>query len=284
MKSAVKKAVSLMMRNDRLWSLVDATLLRAARAAEWERGRSERDARRDRMDAAVSAISPDLRVRHGIFEGMTYAERAAAGSQLAPKLLGSYEAELRGIIERVCSTGYSDIVDVGCAEGYYAVGLALRMPNAKVYAYDVDEEAIRLCRRMADVNGVSSQVVTGAFCDARTLMSIPFTGKALIVSDCEGYEKQLFTPESVAFLAPHDVLVEVHDFVDIEISSYLRSVFAATHDIEVIQSIDDIKKAQDYSYPELEGLDLAMRREVLAERRPTAMEWFFMTSRAGAVA
>jgi hypothetical protein len=279
MKSAIRKAVSLMVRNDRLWALVEATLIRAARAAEWERGRRDRDARRDRMEVAVTAICPDLRVRHGIFKGMTYAERAAAGSQLAPKLLGSYEAELRGITERICSTTSStsgvrkaitpSVSRCGCRTRRSTPTMSMK--RRSVCAGEWPMSTVCLHRSSPGPSATRAR-----------LMSIPFSGKALVISDCEGYEKQLFTAESVAFLAPHDVLVEVHDFVDIEISSYLRGVFAATHD--VIQSIDDIKKAQDYSYPELEGLDLAMRREVLAERRPTAMEWFFMSSRAGAVA
>jgi hypothetical protein len=283
-KSVLRKTLSRIVRNDWWWSFLNATLIRATRAAEWERGREERAARSARMHGIVSRISPDLRVKHGVFKGLRYPARAAVGSQLAPKLLGSYEKEIQDLVERICSTPYTDVVNIGCAEGYYAVGLAMRIPNATVHAYDLNEEAIRLCSEMAALNGVSSRVIMGAFCDAERLKSIRFSGKALIISDCEGYEKQLFTEEIASFLAPHDVLLEIHDFIDIEISSHIRRVFAATHDIEVLQSVDDIRKAQDYAYPELEGLDLSTRKEVLAECRPAAMEWFFMKTRMPAVA
>jgi hypothetical protein len=153
------------------------------------------------------------------------------------------------------------------------------MPGVTVHAYDLDDDARRLCRQMAELNSVSSRVITGAFCDADRLKSIAFKGRALIISDCEGYEKQLFTEGVASFLAAHDVLVEIHDFIDIEISLRLRRVFAATHDIEVLESVDDIRKVHHYAYDELEGLDLSARKEVLAERRPAAMQWFFMKTR-----
>jgi len=100
-----------------------------------------------------------------------------------------------------------------------------------------------------------------------------------VVSDCEGYEKNLFTPETVRVLANHDVLIEVHDFVDINISAKLRNVFQATHHLEIVTSIDDIKKAQTYDYPELATFDFSQRKILLAEHRPSLMEWFYFSPR-----
>jgi SAM-dependent methyltransferase len=210
---------------------------------------------------------------------MKYPESNSVGSGLYPKLLGSYEREIEAVLERICSTEYTEIVDIGCAEGYYTVGLAMRIKTAKVFAYDINEEAIRLCTKMARINNVSDRLVTGSFCDLDILKSIPLTKKALIISDCEGYEKELFTKESATILAPHDLLIEVHDLIDIEISSYIRKNFEATHEIEVYQSIDDINKARQYDYEELKGFDLSARKLILAEKRKATMEWFYLRSR-----
>ena len=100
----------------------------------------------------------------------------------------------------------------------------------------------------------------------------------MIFSDCEGYEKELFTKNNVPFLARHELLIEVHDFVDIEISSYLRRIFESTHSIRVISSIYDIKKAHLYEYKELEGLSLKAKKEILSEYR-SAMDWFYLKPR-----
>ena len=114
---------------------------------------------------------------------MKYPDQKSVGSALIPKIVGSYESELHQIIGKICNTDYSEIVDIGCAEGYYAVGLAMRIPTARVYAYDINAKAIDLCRQMAQINNVADRVTTGSFCDINTLKSIPFTKKALIISD-----------------------------------------------------------------------------------------------------
>jgi len=276
-RQALKGAISRMVRSDLVWRVLDATVLPAARYADRER-RLSAPASPD-TERAIAAFCPDLTVRNGVFKGLRYLEQRSFENTLVPKLLGSYEQELRHVLERICLTNYSEILNIGCAEGYYAVGLAMRIPGARVHAFDTSEAARRACGEMARQNGVSARVTIGSTCDVDALCAFPFTGRGLALSDCEGAEKDLFTSDAVRTLARHDILVEVHDCIDIEISTQLRSAFAATHDIEVVRSVDDITKAHEYSYPELEAFDLATRRRLLAEHRPTVMEWFFATPR-----
>jgi len=198
----------------------------------------------------IESIFSDRVVKNGVFKGMRYPKMKSSGSTLFPKLLGSYEAELSSTIEEIATKKYTDIVDIGCAEGFYAIGLAMRLPTSNVYAFDVNEKAVLLCKEMANLNEVGHRVTFGKFCDAQVLSSLPLGDKALIVSDCEGYEKDLFTRSLVNQLSKHDFLIEVHDVFDIEISSTLKEAFSETHHIEVITSIDDIKKAKTYSYPD----------------------------------
>jgi hypothetical protein len=263
MKFTIKKVSSLFARNNFLWSVLNATLIPMVRHIEWER--------------SVREISSDLSVRHGVFKGMKYPLAAAVGSALIPKLIGSYESEIHGVIEEICSVGYTEIVDIGCAEGYYAVGLAMRISGAMVYAYDTDQTAIRLCKIMARLNGVGGRLLTGSYCDATTLKSIPSSGRGLVVCDCEGCEKELFTPDTVRFLESWDLLIEIHDFIDAGISSQLRKQFESTHDLRVFASVDDAWKAGQCDYEEIQRYDLDKRTRLLAEGRPTAMEWFFLT-------
>lgn len=278
MKSLIKQFISRIVQSDIIWAILNATIIRVAEFAQSERI-SKAIHVKPIVDGqnALRSISPDLTVKHGPFKGMRYLEEKAIGSALVPKILGSYERELHQVLEKICTEEYSEIVDIGCAEGYYAVGLAMRIPMAKIYAYDTNSDAINLCKQMARMNNVVERLTTGSFCDAKTLRSISVTQKALIISDCEGYEKNLFTKEIVPFLAHHDLLIEVHDFIDIEISSMIRQCFQNTHLITVIQSIDDITKAHSYYYEELRDYGLAARRHLLAEGRPHIMEWFYMT-------
>jgi precorrin-6B methylase 2 len=277
MTSPIKRLVSRAVASDHVWAVLDATVLKAARYAESERLEHVSSAT---TDVAIQALFPDLAVRHGPFQGMRYPQAESVGSTLFPKLLGSYEREIQPMVETICGKPYTEIVDIGCAEGYYAVGLAMRIPSATVFAFDTDRRAIDLCRRMAELNGVGERVVAGSPCSTETLLSLPLTKKALVVCDCEGCEKELFTEETVSILRDHDVLVEVHDLIDIEISSLIRRRFEATHSVEVVRSTDDIEKAQTYVYEELSAYDLATRRTLLGERRTSIMEWFYLTPRS----
>jgi hypothetical protein len=240
--------------------------------------RKQRKIRRKVIATALQTLQPTQTVLHGPFKGMQYPKLDSVGSALYPKLLGSYEYELNGIVEQIVGNQYTEIVDIGCAEGYYAVGLAMRCPSAKVFAFDTNTRAIQLCREMMQLNGIeASRYSVNGYCDSNTLDNIHVSERALIISDCEGYEKQLFTSSSVKKLDKHDFLIEVHDVFDINVSTHLRSVFESGYQIKVIQSIDDIFKARDYNFPELNSFNLETKKVLLAEGREAIMEWFYIT-------
>ncbi len=90
-----------------------------------------------------------------------------------PKLLGSYESELHATLEELLAHEYTAVVDVGCAEGYYAVGLGLRLRNAAIYAFDTNPRARSACAEMAKLNGVDSRIHIGGMCDKNVLRSLP---------------------------------------------------------------------------------------------------------------
>src|SRR2546426_11207567 len=77
-----------------------------------------------------------LRVRGGPFAGLGYPRQAPKwGYNLVPRLLGTYECELHHVFEQVIATGFPTIIDVGAADGYYTVGLALKSPGSTVHAF-----------------------------------------------------------------------------------------------------------------------------------------------------
>ncbi len=229
---------------------------------------------------AIAEVCPDHTVRHGPFQGMKYAETKSVGSALFPKLLGCYEREIHPVIERICDRPYSEIIDIGCAEGYYAVGLAMRIPTATVHAFDTHAEGIRLCQSMAEQNGVAERLVTGEFCDRATLNAFSFRGRGLIFCDCEGYEQELLTEVVRATLSKHDLLIEIHDGLDPSISANIRQLFSATHRLEAIKVVDDATRLATYHYPELERYDQETRGILTAECRAISTEWFFLESLA----
>jgi hypothetical protein len=183
------------------------------------------------------------------------------------------------LLRRLARRGHTAVVDIGCAEGYYAIGLARMLPNVQVYAYDTDPDARRLCAEMASANGVADRVHVGGFCSAEALRDIPLGSHALIISDCEGYELSLFTPETAAALADHDLLIEVHDFIHLGLSSKLRPILEHAHNVRSIKSIDDVEKASTYAYEAIDDLAIETKFEIFREYRPAIMEWLVAESR-----
>ena len=284
MKSAAKEIVGRTASNKLAWLAYSACgrvshyLGQVYGHARWTREIQERN---ELLAKVVEDQFPDLTVTSGPFQGMRYLRRELPGSVLVPKLLGSYESELHSVLDTLLANNYATVVDIGCAEGYYAVGLALRLRGAEVYAFDIDVRARQACEELARLNGVSNRVHVGGLCDDAMLRSLPLGPKALIIADCEGYEKQLFIPQVREVLRTHDLIIETHDFIDINISQQLRQDFSATHRVQSISSTDDIEKAHRYRYKQLAEFDAQQRRLILGERRPAIMEWLVLTPLAG---
>lgn len=231
-----------------------------------------------RFHTLCDKIFASKTVLHGPFKGMKYPHMDSVESGLYPKLLGCYEKELEAQITYILEQRYAAIIDIGCAEGYYAVGFAMRCQDAEVYAFDIDQHARSLCEQMARLNGV--QVHLGGLCNQDTLLNMSLKGRSLILADCEGYEVELFTRDLVRQLKGHDFLIETHDFKNIVITGELLKAFHDTHECEVIESIDDIIKAYDYEYDEIASLPLADRRQLVGEGRPQIMRWIFAKSKS----
>lgn len=214
-------------------------------------------------------------VLHGPFRGLQYPQLYAVCSALLPKLVGCYEAELHPIIDDIGRQNYEVVVDIGCAEGYYAVGLARYLPNTMVYSFDTNPLALKLCEGMATANGVRDRIHLAALCDTARLTGIPCKGRGLIVCDCEGFELDLFPPALPAQLGNFDLLIETHDFITPGITACLASRFAKTHTIHTIVS-GQLRRIEDY--PELARLTLAERHVATAENRPCTMHWIWLTT------
>ena len=225
-----------------------------------------------------SKLRQSKTVLNGPFKGMKYLDyNNENGDAIYKKILGSYETELHQITETLAAKDYTEILDVGSAEGYYVVGMALKNKTAKIYAYDTEEKCRALCAELAKRNNVEDRITLRSTLTPEKLKDFKFTGKNLIISDCEGYEKVLFNTSNLSNLSQSDILIEVHDFNDIEISTYLKNLLSKTHNIESIYSLDDIQKAIKFNYPETNHLSLHSKRKILGEGRASIMEWLLCT-------
>lgn len=214
------------------------------------------------------------RVQSGPFKGMHLTTRSVSAGW-SPKLLGCYEEEVQPLLERVLYREYHQIVNIGAAEGYYAVGLALRIPDAEVWAFDSQPRAQETCSELAYLNGVANRLRVHGHCTAEALRAI-LAERALVVCDCEGAELDLLDPGLVPALVDCDMLVETHEFLRPGVSAVVGSRFARTHSIAWVQSCP-----RDPSrYGALRLLRAKDRVLAVDEHRPAAQSWALLLSMA----
>jgi hypothetical protein len=171
-------------------------------------------------------------VQTGLFKGMEYLPDCAEGCYL-PKLLGCYEIELAPYFAQAIARPYQALINVGCSEGFYAVGLARLMPHTQVYAYDTNQAAHADCQQLARQNGVVDRLTIGGtfapadfqqFADRQTL----------VLCDIEGGEESLLDPQAAPALSKMDMIVELHDGFAPGIQELLIDRFQKTHQISIV--------------------------------------------------
>jgi len=226
MRRLVKKAAKLLLPH-RLFTTLQSI---RSRNTQWRNFQQLGIARATRELADEFGLT----VLGGPFRGMKYRRESLLRHDGIGLIFGTYEMELHGVVEEALSRSYDRILDIGSAEGYYAVGLAMRT-GAMVYAFECEPRERAHCRRMARENAVQDRVRVSSWCSEETLRRTA-VGRCLILCDCEGFEVQLFSPETVAALGNCDLIIELHEFFEFSVHQLILDSFRRTHEARFIAS------------------------------------------------
>jgi hypothetical protein len=222
------------------------------------------------------------RVVAGPFRGMRIALSPLSKRHLLGYILGSQECELHEVIGRIIDRGYDRIVNVGAADGYYAVGLALRLPRAEVEAFEALPEFHALIERSARLNSVADRIALHGRCEVTDLrQSLLRAGpRPLVLMDIEGGEKDLLDPQAVPELQQADILVETHDAFVPQVTDTLIERFWQTHDVECYTAQPRI--LADFPADFLAAFRCRFPRlavDLMDERRTGIQRWLFLTAK-----
>lgn len=221
-----------------------------------------------------------MAVLEGPLKGLDFLPQSAEGCHIA-KLLGCYEQPLLPYIEQAIQANYPTILNIGCAEGYYAAGMARRMAGTKVLAFDLNPKAQQVCAGLAAKNGVADRVSVGALFKPEDFAS--YAGqRVLVLCDIEGAERDLLDPELAPALIGMDLIVESHECLRPGITKLLIDRFAPTHDVTVVE---DNGQRQLMNAPAWFN-NLAHLDQLLAtwEWRSGPTPWLVMKAKSGAAA
>ncbi len=234
---------------------------------------------KDRNEAgfrvAAANIFPEKIVRHGPFKGLKLSNGAGLASVEYAKLLGSYEREIHPFLEKLLIKKYDKVINIGCDDGYYALGFAMRMPETNVEASDTNQHALKTVSISANENRLQNQIhFSGTYTNA-DIDKLDGSKRYCFIVDCEGDEKNIFARNNVLRLKNSDLLIELHLDVYPQMEKYFRELFEATHNISIVDSVDDHLKALTYDYRELEGLGYDLKRFITRERG-IFMQWMLL--------
>ena len=219
----------------------------------------------------------------GPFKGMALELSPVSRRHLLSYVLGTAELELRGVVDRAAARRYGTILNVGAADGYYAVGLAMRSPASRIEAFEAKEELHAALHRVARRNGVADRIAVHGSCSAALLQArlAAAIGRTFVLMDIEGAEHDLLDPARTPLLEGADILVETHDLYAPNCTDDLVARFSATHDIERYATRPRVPAdfPPDF-FPLLPRLLPATALDLMDERRAGPQEWLHMVARS----
>ncbi len=181
---------------------------------------------------SLSRTGTGLAVRSGPFAGMPYITRATC-SAYPCKITGTYEKELHPAMAEILARPFGTVLNLGTAEGYYAVGLARHYPQARAIVFEGNPKGVKLLRQLARRNGVEARLdirgyATGA--DVATLLSGKGSeGETLLVCDVEGAEAEIFFSFPPALLARTTLVIETHEGAAPGVTDRLAALLEPSH-------------------------------------------------------
>jgi len=209
-------------------------------------------------------------VQNGFFTGLAVPPKTSWGDDIMPKILGTYEEELFPVFETLKDRSFAALINIGCADGFFAVGLAQRLEFEKVFAIDISSDALEICKENRAANGVTTPFDYMLSIDQpdleRLLADQP---DSLVLCDCEGFELELFDGIDSKSIERAVFIIECHDFVDQSITERIQTALRPTHDLTLIEEGGRNPNA----FTELKSLSNSDRWQAMNELRPETMHW-----------
>lgn len=175
-------------------------------------------------------------VAHGPFKGMAISEQSSWGNDKAAKLLGLYEQQLAQALVSACRPN-TVFVDLGAADGYYAVGLTHARLVERCIAYEMTEQGRRVTTENAQRSGVADRLTVRGACDAglgaQLLAEFGTLERLVVLCDIEGAEFEVFDEANLQALREATVFIEIHDFDAAGRQGYARLLERAARHFEV---------------------------------------------------
>ncbi len=213
------------------------------------------------------------RVKYGPFKGMLISENVWWGRDDFPsKLVGQYEEHvLNQIISH--SKLYNTFIDIGAADGYYAVGLLTADIFKSACCFEISADGRRVISENARLNNVIEKVnIKSAANHSELTGFIQEHGPALILCDIEGAEFTLFNDSLLSELSECMLIIELHD-------QYIKNGAERLQNFIEVSSnyfnLEFILRSNPlvHQFKEFDNISDNQKLLMFSEGRPSIMQW-----------
>ena len=179
-------------------------------------------------------------VAYGTFKGMKLSKNTYwSKNDIITHILGVYEKHVLKKIIEFSKKGNYPFIDIGAADGYFAIGMAFSETFKKISAFEIDEEGRWSLNRNIQNNLCKDKVVVDIEANFETLKDIVDKNKsAVILIDIEGSEFDLLDDNLLQLLSNCYIVCELHPTLSangFEKQDMLINNAKAFFDVSIIQ-------------------------------------------------
>lgn len=205
-------------------------------------------------------------VQSGLFKNLKLKKR----SDLYSKILGIYENQLHIYIKDAISKKPNLLINIGCGDGYYGLGISKIIPEIKSILVDINEDELNNCKENCLLNNLKNIEFKNSISNNELKNLYENNNNIFFIIDAEGAEANLL--EIDENFTNSNFLIECHDFIVPNITELLKNKFMFSHKI---YEITDCQKTIDLEY-----LDLSLDQKIFfqSEGRPGIMKWLYLTN------
>ena len=220
-------------------------------------------------------------VKYGPFKGLRLTHDPWWGQlDLGSQCLGLYEKEILKFIEDIDDGQFTNFIDIGAADGYYAVGILSTGKIQRSICFEKTDKGREAIFTNWKKNGSIGQLVVKAKANYESIGTLTKSDlkKSLILIDIEGGEFDLLSPDVVHKFRHSKILLEVHNWVT-DFEEKYKKLLSSLDKFFCIKIIERLDRQVD-GYAELRDFTDDNRLLLVSERRPCLMRFLELTPKS----
>ena len=213
-------------------------------------------------------------VQQGPFKGMIINEDQFWGpGDRSSKILGLYEKEIQDLIVSIQKDkNYSTFVDIGGADGFFAIGSLVNNLFEKCEVFEISKKGRNSIQKNSKKNNVYDSIKIHDKASKRSLIKIDNINNSLILCDIEGGEYELFDEKLINEIYPSDIIIEIHKDKENSLVNFEKR-FTKTYSLtKITQEPRSLK-----NFKELENINDNNRALIMSEGRSGIQEWWYLS-------